>query len=50
LHVENELNKFDQSLMATKKSRVVQNVFRLRSGASKLARNIKMRKALHAFG
>ena len=50
LHVASELDKFDLSLINNNKSRVVGNMFRLRSGASKQARNIKMRKAMHGFG
>jgi hypothetical protein len=50
LHVENELNNFEARMSTKKKSRVVQNMFRLKSQASKQARNAKMRKMMHAFG
>ena len=49
-HVENELDRFDKSLQEQKKMKLKANMFRLRSGASKKARNIKRRKAMHAFG
>ena len=48
LHVATELDEFDKSLRAQSKSRTVNNMFRLRSGASKQVRRIKARK--RAFG
>jgi hypothetical protein len=48
-HVENELDRFEKSLEEQKKKKLKANMFRLRSGASKKARNIKKRKAMNAF-
>ena len=49
-HVSSEIEKFERKEAARHQDTVESNFFRLRSGASKKIRNIKMRKMMKAIG